>query len=87
MHLLKPLDEAAVLDAAKTGRIVAAQDHNLIGGLGQLVGSVLADAGVPCKLIRRGCPDEFVPIATPDFLYARNGMDVNGLYEAMKSLL
>jgi len=86
MHTLKPLDEEAVLDAAKTGRIVAAQDHNLIGGLGQLVGSVLADHGVACKLIRRGCPDEFVPIATPDFLYARNGMDVDGLAEAMKSL-
>ena len=87
MHTLKPLDEEAVLDAAKTGRIVAAQDHNLIGGLGQLVGACLADHGVACKLIRRGCPDEFVPIATPDFLYARNGMDVDGLAEAMKSLL
>ena len=39
-----------------------------------------------CKLVCRGCPDEFVPIATPEFLYARNGMDANGLFEAMKSL-
>ena len=27
-----------------------------------------------------------IPIANPEFLYARNGMDANGLYEAMKSL-
>ena len=86
MHTIKPLDKDAVIAAAKTGRVVAAQDHNLLGGLGQLVGSAIAEAGLACKLICRGCPDEFVPIATPEFLYARNGMDANGLYEAMKSL-
>lgn len=86
MHTVKPLDRAAVLDAAQTGRIVAAQDHNLAGGLGQLVGSAIAEAGISCKLICRGCPDEFVPIATPEFLYARNGMDAAGLFQAMKSL-
>ena len=86
MHTIKPLDKEAVIAAAKTGRVVAAQDHNLLGGLGQLVGATIAEAGIACKLVCRGCPDEFVPIATPDFLYARNGMDVNGLYEAMKEL-
>ena len=86
MHTIKPLDKDAVIDAAKTGRVVAAQDHNLMGGLGQLVGSVIAEAGIACKLVCRGCPDEFVPIATPEFLYARNGMDADGLYKAMCSL-
>lgn len=86
MHTIKPLDKEAVIDAAKTGRVVAAQDHNLMGGLGQLVGSAIAEAGIACKLVCRGCPDQFVPIATPEFLYAKNGMDANGLYEAMKSL-
>lgn len=87
MHTIKPLDKDAVIDAAKTGRVVAAQDHNLYGGLGQLVGSAIAEAGISCKLVCRGCPDEFVPIATPEFLYARNGMDSNDLYQAMLSLL
>ena len=86
MHTIKPLDKDAVLAAARTGRVVAAQDHNLLGGLGQLVGSAIAEAGMACRLVCRGCPDTFVPIATPEFLYARNGMDANGLYEAMKSL-
>lgn len=86
MHTIKPLDKEAVIAAAKTGRIVAAQDHNLLGGLGQLVGSAIAEAGISCKLVCRGCPDEFVPIANPEFLYAKNGMDADGLYEAMKSL-
>ena len=87
MHTIKPLDKQAVLSAAATGKVVAAQDHNLLGGLGQLVGSAIAEAGMACKLICRGCPDEFVPIATPEFLYARNGMDAEGLYQAMMSLL
>ncbi|HHX37080.1 MAG TPA: transketolase family protein [Clostridiaceae bacterium] len=87
MHTIKPLDNEAVISAAKTGKVVVAQDHNLHGGLGQIVGAVIAEEGIGCKFISRGCPDEFVPIATPDFLYAKNGMDVDGLYEAMKSLL
>lgn len=86
MHTIKPLDRQAVIEAAKTGRVVSAQDHNILGGLGQLVGSAIAEAGIACKLAVRGCPDEFVPIATPDFLYARNGMDADGLYKAMKEL-
>lgn len=87
MHTIKPIDKEAIYAAAKTGRIVAAQDHNIEGGLGQRVSAVLGEAGISCKVVIRGCPEEFVPIATPDFLYARNGMDVDGLYEAMKGLL
>ncbi len=87
MHTLKPLDVDAVYGAAQTGRIVAAQDHNICGGLGQLVAQTLGEAGISCPLAMRGCPEEFVPIATPEFLYERNGMDVAGLVKAMKSLL
>ena len=73
-------------ELGKEIRVVAAQDHNLLGGLGQLVGSCIAEAGIACKLVSRGCPDYFVPIANPEFLYARNGMDADGLYEAMKAM-
>ncbi len=87
MHTIKPLDKEAVLDAAKTGRIVCAQDHNIIGGLGYAVGAVLAEAGTGCKYKILGCPDEFVPIANPEFLYAKNEFDANGLYKHMKAML
>ena len=73
-------------ELGKEIRVVAEQDHNLLGGLGQLVGSCIAEAGIACKLVSRGCPDYFVPIANPEFLYARNGMDADGLYEAMKAM-
>ena len=51
MFTIKPLDKQAVIDAAKTGRVVAAQDHNLLGGLGQLVGIHLAQTLVTLDLI------------------------------------
>ncbi|QDW75441.1 transketolase family protein [Lachnospiraceae bacterium KGMB03038] len=87
MHTIKPLDKEAVLDAAKTGRIVCAQDHNKIGGLGWAVGNALAEAGISCKFKILGCPDEFVPLATPDFLYHLNEYDEEGLAKNMKAML
>ena len=87
MHTIKPIDREAVISAAKTGKLVCAQDHNLIGGLGDKVSDVIAEEGIACKLIKRGAPDEFVPIATPEFLWKKNGMDADGLYEAMMSIL
>jgi transketolase len=87
MHTIKPLDNEAVLDAARTGRIVCAQDHNIIGGLGYAVAAVLAEAGVTCNFKILGCPDKFVPLATPDFLYCENEYDAGGLYKHMKTML
>ncbi|MBQ1448327.1 MAG: hypothetical protein IIZ11_03190 [Erysipelotrichaceae bacterium] len=87
MHTIKPLDKEAVLDAAKTGRIIVAQDHNIINGLGYSVASVLAQEGIGIKFEILGCPDTYVPLATPEFLYARNDMDVAGMVKHMKALL
>lgn len=87
MHTIKPLDEAAVLDAAKTGHVVVAQDHSIIGGLGYAVGTTLALNGVGIKYQVLGCPDHYVPIATPNYLYQLNGYDADGLYASMKKML
>lgn len=87
MPTIRPLDERAVLDAAATGRVVVAQDANIRGGLGYQVAAVLAQAGVACKFKMLGAPDEFVPIATPAYLYHKNGYDADGLASAMKELL
>ena len=84
MHTIKPLDRAAFLAAAETGRVVAAQDHNLLGGLGQLVGAAIAEAGISCRLLCRGCPDAFVPIATPEFLYALSLIHIFGQFQKVK---
>lgn len=87
MHTIKPIDKKAVLDAAKTGRVVCAQDHNIIGGLGYAVAAVLAEEGASCKYKILGCPDQYVPIATPEYLYHKNEFDAEGLYKNMKAML
>ncbi|MCX4353001.1 MAG: transketolase family protein [Lachnospiraceae bacterium] len=87
MFSLKPIDRSAVLKAASTGKIVVAQDHNIIGGLGSLVSRVLLEEGISCKVKLLGCPDYFVPVATAKYLYHRFGYDEEGLIENMRQLL
>lgn len=84
---IRPLDKATVLDAVACRRVVVAQDANVRGGLGYQVAAVMASAGVSCKFRMLGCPDKYVPIATPGYLYHVNGYDAEGLERAMGELL
>lgn len=59
MHTIKPLDKEAVVKAAKkTGCIVTAEEHNIIGGLGSAVAEAVAEE-CPVPVIRVGVNDEF----------------------------
>ena len=60
---IKPLDEATILrEAAKSGRlVVVAENHTIIGGLGEAIAGVLLRAGVaPKPSGRSALPDEFL---------------------------
>lgn len=87
MHTIKPLDRDAVLDAAKTGAIVTAQDHNIVGGLGYSVAAVLAENGHSPKFRMLGIPDRFDTMAHAPYLYHLYGLDTDGLKAAMYKLL
>lgn len=53
IHTIKPLDEKAILESvSKTGCIVTAEEHNIIGGLGESVARVLS--------LHRPTPQEFI---------------------------
>ncbi len=59
MPTIKPIDEKLILDAAeKCGRVVTVEEHNIIGGLGEAVCSVLAE-NHPVPVKRVGVNDEF----------------------------
>jgi transketolase len=59
MHTVKPLDNAAVIQAAReTAAIVTVEEHSITGGLGSAVAEVLAEAGVPTRFRRFGMPDQ-----------------------------
>ena len=65
MSTIKPLDSAAIIEAAKkTGAIVTAEDHNIIGGLGGAIAECLA-GHCPVPLERVGIRDTFAESGEP----------------------
>ena len=59
IHCIKPLDEEAVIAAAKTcGCIVTAEEANILGGLGAAVAEVVCE-NCPVPVLRVGVRDEF----------------------------
>ena len=59
IHTIKPLDEEIVLKAAKEcGKVITAEEHNVIGGLGEAVCAVLSEKQ-PTPVRRVGVQDVF----------------------------
>jgi len=86
MHTVKPLDDAAVLAAAKdTGRIVVAEEHLLHGGLGSVVAmSVVRQFPVPMRFV--GINDTFAESGKPDELLKKYGLTADAIVNAVKDL-
>ena len=85
---IKPLDEELVLKAAREcGRIVTCEEHSVIGGLGEAVCAVIAEAGVACRVKRVGVNDEFGHSGPAREVLAQFGLDAAGIVRAAKSLL
>ena len=65
---VKPLDANLILHcAAKTGAIVTAENHNIIGGLGSAVGELLSE-NQPMPVLRAGVQDCYGQTGTVDYL-------------------
>lgn len=87
MHTIKPLDEEAVLRAAKEiGKIVTVEEHSIIGGLGSAVAEVLAEQ-CPAKLKRVGIYDRYTESGPAEALIHHYGLDGGGVYNAVKAFL
>ena len=87
MHTIKPLDEEAVLRAAKEiGKIVTIEEHSIIGGLGSAVAEVLAEQ-YPAKLKRVGIYDRYTESGPAEALIHHYGLDGEGVYNAVKAFL
>ena len=83
MATVKPLDEAAVLSAAKDcGKIVTCEEHSVIGGLGEAVCAVIAKHGLPCPVERIGVNDEFGHSGPAGALLEQFGLCAGHIVEA-----
>lgn len=65
MRFVKPIDETAILEAAKTHDLmVCAEEGMLMGGACSAILEVLADHGVLKPVMRFGLPDDFIEQGT-----------------------
>jgi transketolase len=88
MHTIKPLDEAAVMEAVTdTRRIITVEDHNVFSGLGSAVADVIAASGKGCVLRKLGLQDEFSIVGYPDDLLHYYKMDADGILETIQAIL
>ncbi|PIP81572.1 MAG: transketolase [Elusimicrobia bacterium CG_4_9_14_3_um_filter_62_55] len=85
MHTIKPIDAAAIAEAAEqTGAIVTVEEHSVIGGLGSAVAEVLAQhpgRRPPLKIL--GLPDRFCrDVGGQSYLLKRNRLTAEGIARA-----
>jgi transketolase len=86
MHTVKPIDDAAVLAAARdTGRIVVAEEHLLHGGLGSAVAmSAARQHPVPMRFV--GIDDTFAESGKPEELLAKYGLTTAEIVKAARAV-
>lgn len=87
IHTIKPIDrELVIASAKKTGKVVTAEEHSVIGGLGSAVAEVLSGEA-PTKLLRIGVGDVFGESGPAKELVAKYGLDGTGIYEKVKKFV
>jgi transketolase len=81
--VIKPLDAATVVAAARQSRIViTAENHTIVGGLGSAVSESLAEAGVAAPLRRVGIADVFAESGSREFLFSKYGLSTQAIIDA-----
>ena len=87
IHTIKPLDTEAVLASIKkTGCAVTAEEHNIIGGLGDSIAQVAAkDHPVPIEYI--GTNDTFGESGKPTELLTKYGLDTDFIVAAAMKVM
>lgn len=87
MHTIKPLDTDCILHSAgKTGAVVTAEEHTIIGGLGGAVAELLAVCRpVPMRIV--GSPDRFGVCGTYDEIHNILGLTTEKIIFEAKNVL
>ena len=86
MATVRPMDRDAVVEAARRGPIVTAEEHTVVGGLGSAVAEVVVQAH-PVRMKLLGVPGVFAPTGSSDFLLEHFGLTAPGIAKAARSLL
>ena len=87
---IKPLDEATIIEAVKSKHrlVVVAENHSVVGGLGEAVASVLMRHRVqPAAFQLAGLPDAFLDAGALPTLHDRYGISRDALADRIKRWL
>ena len=84
---IKPLDEEIIINSAKkTGKVVTAEEHSVIGGLGSAVCDALCK-NYPVPVMKIGMQDVFGESGSAAALVEKYKLDGKGIYEQIKDFL
>ncbi|MFZ1327674.1 MAG: transketolase C-terminal domain-containing protein, partial [Chitinophagaceae bacterium] len=87
IHTIKPLDEEAILNSIrKTRCAVTAEEHNIIGGLGDAIAQVAAK-NLPIPIEYVGTKDTFGESGTPVQLLKKYGLDIPDIVAAAEKVM
>ena len=89
MASIKPLDEDMILaSAAKTGKVITAEEHSIIGGLGSAVSECLSEkAQAPFRFARIGLRDQFGETGSAVQLIRKYGLDAEGISKQVRDFV
>lgn len=87
IHTIKPLDTELIINSAKkTGKVVTAEEHSVIGGLGSAVCDCLCE-NAPTPVCKIGVYDVYGESGPAAKLLEKYGLDAQGIYEKVKNFV
>lgn len=87
MYSVKPIDEAAVLQAAReTSAIMTVEEHSIYGGLGSMVSQIVSQ-GCPKRVVNLALPDEPAIAGNSAEVFGYYGLDKENIAKTARELL
>lgn len=88
IHTIKPIDRDIILEsAAKTGVIVTAEEHSVIGGLGSAVSEVVTESASPVPVLKVGIKDTYGMSGKANDLMHTFGIDAATIVKVVKEAI
>lgn len=87
MYCVKPLDNAAIIEAAQNAKVVVTvEEHAPFGGLGSMVAQVVGE-NCPRKVKNMALPDAPVITGTSSEVFHYHGLDAEGIAKTVEELV
>ena len=88
MHSIRPFDGAALLEAARSVRVMACiEEHSVHGGLGEQCAALLMQEGAQVPYRIMGIPDEYTVTGSQEEILSHYGISATGIAGEIRRLL